>query len=205
MEKDIYNPLDKENLGRSISSAMLSRPVVPLIELNPFLGAGVYALYYKGNFRLYKPISSQNEVEFRVPIYAGKAVPDGARKGNVVQDSLSGKYLFKRLSEHRKSIEQVENLNVADFYCRYLVVDEIWIPLGESLLIQQTRPLWNNVIDGFGNHDPGKGRYRGKRPLWDTLHPGRGWAENLEMEKTGADIEKMVIDYFREGDGKDSI
>ena len=28
-----------------------------------------------------------------------------------------------------------ENLDVDDFECRYLIVDDIWIPLGETLLI----------------------------------------------------------------------
>jgi hypothetical protein len=36
------------------------------------------------------------------------------------------------------------------------------------------------LIDGFGNHDPGKGRHAGLRPRWDTLHPGRPWAERLQ-------------------------
>ena len=35
---------------------------------------------------------------------------------------------------------------------------------------------WTNIVDGFGNHDPGKGRHAGRRPLWDVLHPGRAWA-----------------------------
>jgi len=30
--------------------------------------------------------------------------------------------------------------------------------------------VWNVVIDGFGNHDPGAGRYNGERTRWDTLH-----------------------------------
>ncbi len=31
----------------------------------------------------------------------------------------------------------------------------------------------NKIIDGFGNHDPGKGRYNQLRSRWDKLHPGR--------------------------------
>ena len=148
-ESKIFNPLDKENLGKSVSSAILSQPVYSLSDLKEFVGAGVYAIYYKGSFPLYKKLSKKNQSEYLWPIYAGKAVPQGARKGNLVLDSLSGKDLFKRLNEHRKSIEASENLEIKDFYCRYLIVDDIWIPLGESVLIQQTKPLWNNVIDGF--------------------------------------------------------
>jgi hypothetical protein len=66
-----------------------------------------------------------------------------------------------------------------DFQCRFLVVDDIWIPLAESMLIEIFRPAWNMVIDGFGIHAPGKGRYGQQRSVWDSLHPGRSWAERL--------------------------
>ncbi|MFH7468019.1 Eco29kI family restriction endonuclease, partial [Pseudomonas syringae group genomosp. 7] len=62
---------------------------------------------------------------------------------------------------------------------RFLVVDDIWIPLGESLIISRFTPVWNSLIDGFGNHNPGKGRHAGMRTRWDVLHPGRVWAERL--------------------------
>jgi hypothetical protein len=66
------------------------------------------------------------------------------------------------------SLDQASNLEIDDFWCRFLVVDDIWIPLGESLLIQRHRPIWNSLIDGFGNHDLGSGRRKGARPNWDT-------------------------------------
>lgn len=74
-----------------------------------------------------------------------------------------------------------------DFYCRYLVVDDIWIPLGESLLIDMFSPLWNMLVDGFGNHDPGKGRYNQQRSVWDMIHPGRPWAEKLQPNKKSSE------------------
>ena len=49
----------------------------------------------------------------------------------------------------------------------------------EAALIRRYRPLWNTVIDGFGNNDPGAGRYNQARSEWDILHPGRLWAERL--------------------------
>lgn len=80
------------------------------------------------------------------------------------------------MREYAESVEQAKNLNLADFACRYLVVDDIWIPLGEAMMISKFVPVWNRVIDGFGNHDPGKGRYQQQRSPWDVLHPGRPWA-----------------------------
>ncbi len=80
-------------------------------------------------------------------------------------------------------MKAAKNLDPADFTFRYLIVDDIWIGLGESLMIQRYQPLWNQVVDGFGNHDPGKGRHAGMKPLWDELHPGRPWAAKCSPPK----------------------
>jgi hypothetical protein len=175
-----FNPLDKTNLGESVADALLLQPVGPLPPEEPFIGAGVYAIYYQGPFPLYKEVADLNkDGRYGWPIYVGKAVPAGARKGGYGLGADPGQALFKRLVEHASSIEQVENLEGGDFKCRFLVVDDIWIPLAESLLIEMFSPLWNKKIDGFGNHDPGKGRYNQQRSPWDGLHPGRPWAAKL--------------------------
>lgn len=174
-----YNPLDKKNLGVSAATAMLSSKVHKLPP-SKFIGAGVYAIYYTGDFKPYTKISSMNKDDFNVPIYVGKAVPAGARKGGLGMDVDHGLALYNRLSEHYSSIEAAENLNVDDFYCRFLVVDDIWIPLAEFLLIEKFKPLWNRCIEGFGNHDPGSGRYNQQKSPWDCIHKGRTWAEKLK-------------------------
>ncbi len=192
-----FNPLDKRHLGESVGQAMLRRPVIPLGNLETFNGAGIYAIYYTGCFSGYEPITKRNRNGiFTAPIYVGKAVPKGARKGGDLQ-ALPGKVLYDRLKQHAKSIEEASNLDIADFYCRYLIVDDIWIPLGESLLIAKFDPLWNKLIDGFGNHDPGKGRHAGLRPRWDVLHPGRPWAERCQPRAESAEqIIREARDYL---------
>jgi hypothetical protein len=45
----------------------------------------------------------------------------------------------------------------------------------EAALIKLHRPLWNMSLDGFGNHDPGSGRYDQAISDWDVVHPGRSW------------------------------
>lgn len=192
-----FNPLDKTNLGASVADALLARPARPLVELTEFHGAGVYALYYVGKFKAYSALAALNQAEqFSVPIYVGKAAPAGARKGGVI-DPKPGRVLFKRLTEHAESLRAATNLDVNDFHCRFLVVDDIWIPLGESLLIARFSPLWNSLIDGFGNHDPGAGRHAGMRPRWDVLHPGRPWATKCQDRKeTARDIERDVASFL---------
>jgi hypothetical protein len=197
MPEKIFNPLDKRNLGESIAEAIFKREVFPLKKLPSFEGAGIYAIYYKGNFPLYKKISEKNKKDFFQPIYAGKAIPEGGRKGGLGLEAPVGEYLYRRLNEHRKSIEAAENLNIDDFYCRFLVVDDTWIPLGESSLIENTKPLWNVVVDGFGNHDPGSGRSNQQMSPWDVLHPGRTWAKKLQPGKPEEEIKKSIADFPR--------
>lgn len=197
----LYNPLDKFNLGKSVLDALLEQHPQSLAELLPFRGAGIYAIYYHGSFDAYKPVSINPNEASAKPIYVGKAIPTGSRKGASLISTTGGQALWKRLSDHKDTIFSVEkaagNLRLADFSVRYLVVDDIWIPLGESLLIATFSPLWNTVVDGFGNHDPGAGRYNGLRPIWDVLHPGRVWADRCKVRPQNiADITQSIVRYF---------
>ena len=201
-----FNPLDKTNLGLTVAKAMLEREPVKLRMETEFPGAGIYAIYYIGNYKAYKPVALKNAGgQFAWPIYVGKAIPSGGRKGLIRKlskkakpsDALAAGPLCKRLDEHAGSIQVVRNLNIDDFFCRYLAVDDIWIPLGESLLINRFRPIWNVVIDGFGNHDPGGGRRVQARSSWDTLHPGRPWAEKQGPSRlTEKQILTNLEDFF---------
>ncbi|MFZ1576337.1 MAG: Eco29kI family restriction endonuclease [Chromatiaceae bacterium] len=193
-----FNPLDKRHLGESVGQALLHRPILPLDNLESFEGAGIYAIYYTGAFPCYGLIAERNrDGQFAAPIYVGKAVPKGARKGGEI-DASPGRVLHGRLRQHARSIEEASNLDGADFRCRYLIVDDIWIPLGESLLIAGFDPLWNKLIDGFGNHDPGSGRHAGLRPRWDVLHPGRPWADRCQpREESAEQISREAGIYLR--------
>jgi hypothetical protein len=191
-----YNPLNKKNLAASIVSRLLNQNPQ---ELPPekFVGAGIYLIYYTGDFEAYKLVSAANRGgQFAQPIYVGKAVPVGARKGGIGLDSPHGNALFKRLVEHAESLQAAKNLNLTHFKCRWLVVDEVFIRLGETLLISHYKPLWNLVVDGFGNHPPGGGRAKGKKPVWDVIHPGRRWAENLGSLVTVESVLALIKRHF---------
>ena len=76
-----FNPLDKLNLAESLAEAMLKRPVGPLPPQEKFDGAGIYAIYYVGDFGPYSHIAKKNQgKEPTSPIYVGKAVPPGAER-----------------------------------------------------------------------------------------------------------------------------
>jgi hypothetical protein len=195
-----FNPLDKVRLAESVAKALLAQAPIPLSSVPRFDGAGIYAIYYVGGFAPYQPISRMNSGgKFESPIYVGKAVPKGARKGVAELDSSSGPVLHGRLQEHMESISYASSsLRIDDFFCRYLVVDDIWIPLAESLLITRFSPVWNVVIDGFGIHDPGSGRYNQKRSAWDVIHPGRPWANRCaKSDKTQAQLLRILSEHFK--------
>lgn len=194
-----FDPLSYENLGISISRALDDQPVVPLKDVERFNGAGVYALYYSGDFPSYQELSKANRKKAGSwAIYIGKAEAESHRKGDPDQQSvLDGPKLFNRIQNHKKSIESASNLEVEDFTVRYLVVAPTWVQLAEIIAIRLHHPVWNSLIDGFGNHDPGKGRRNGMRPRWDTLHPGRTWAAQLqERPESTTAVEKEIANYL---------
>lgn len=158
----------------------VNSPIHPLLPSMSFAGAGVYALYYRGDFEPYALITQSNKTGFNQPIYAGKAVPPGWRQGRNTEVIAAS--LFNRLREHSNNIQSTHNLKLVDFHCRLMILEgqeSNLISTVESELIRKFTPLWNSVIDGFGNHDPGAGRYNQSPSEWDVLHPGRFWANRL--------------------------
>lgn len=191
-----FNPLDKLNLGRSdlgrsVADALLRRPVMSLWETADLVGAGVYAIYYTGNFPPYTPVSERNRHDFGQPIYVGKTVPKGARKGGLTFNASTGTTMRDRLRTHTNSIRETTNIQIVDFWYRALVVDDVWIPLGENMMIELFQPIWNRVIDGFGNKTPGARRFTQYRSLWDVMHPGREFAS---MQPDGGRTPQEVMD-----------
>jgi hypothetical protein len=193
-----YNPLDKINLAKSIEDQLLGRAPLPFADLDGVKGAGVYVIYYSGPFPAYAPIAAASVARDRKPIYVGKAIPKGGRKGGLHMDaSATGTSLATRLRQHAGSISEAKNLELKDFTVRHLVVEDIWIPLGENMLIETFQPVWNIVLDGFGNKTPGIRRERQYKSPWDVVHPGRKFADR-QAEQPGSSeffIER-IADFF---------
>src|SRR6266851_1502843 len=84
-EDRIYNPLDKDHLAESIVREFFKGQLHPLPPAESFVGAGIYALYYRGSFPLYSQISASLTrflttlpglvPEQPIPIYIGKSEP----------------------------------------------------------------------------------------------------------------------------------
>lgn len=185
-----------------VDDAIAFMEETPSYELPPptqFVGSGVYALYYVGNFPLYARISALNRDSLVQPIYVGKAVPPGWRTARAKETRTPD--LYRRLREHSRSVEQARNLALVALKCRFVILADVEADLVvpvEAELIRRHRPLWNAVIGGFGNHDPGSGRYNQARSEWDVLHPGRLWAERLTgVSPTLEQVVANVEDFLR--------
>lgn len=168
-------------------------PVQTLPPSESFLGTGVYALYYIGSNPLYKRYAELNRLSYDYPIYVGKAVPKGWRQARSSDNTLNqSRELISRLREHGRNISLVSDLLLEDFMCRFVIFEaegSDMISTIEAALIKLNRPLWNSSIDGFGNHDPGSGRYKQAKSDWDVIHEGRLWADKCN----GIHSEKSTI------------
>lgn len=166
-----FDPLQVEHIGVTLAIALLEQPIVPLPPLTSFTDGGVYALYYTGPNVAYAGLAGLNASSVVYPVYIGKAVRESAKQGfNPRQTSKTP--LYNRLSDHASSITQASgSLQLSDFSCRYLQLNDAYISLAESVLITTFRPPWNGM--GFGSKVVGGPRMSGKGSLWDALHPGR--------------------------------
>lgn len=165
-----------------------------------FAGAGVYALYYTGSHPIYHPYSQLNRLAYNYPIYVGKAVPRGWRQARISLGITSpGAELFSRIREHSRNIFSTSDLSLNDFACRFVIFEDTGIDMIstiEAALIKLNRPLWNTVVDGFGNHTPGNGRFNQAKSDWDVLHPGRSWADLCLGTPKEKDIILSRIEQF---------
>lgn len=188
---DYYDPLTWENLMAGLVAHFERQPSISLAAVDNVRGPGVYVLFYNGPYPAYAPISGTPK-----PIYAGKAVPEGTRKGTVKKNA--GRFALRgRLRDHHKSLAAATNLDVNDFECRALAVVPVWITLAERFLFDYYAPVWNKVLDGFGNKDQGGERKTGKASLWDTLHPGREWAAERVRTRSEEDVLALVAEFFQ--------
>ena len=95
-----------------------------------------------------------------------------------------------------------QNLNVADFECRYLVVKSAWQNTAETYLINGFMPVWNDEVGicfGIGKHGDSAATRKNTRSPWDTLHPGRKWAgtdNNTPNPMSSDEIKTQIANHY---------
>lgn len=174
-----FDPLAVENVGVTLAVELLEQPLHPLPPAERFAGAGVYALYYTGAHQAYAGLIALGGGTggSKYPVYIGSAVRENAKQG-FRPTSTSQARLWSRLGHHAESIREVEvagldpGFRLEDFRCRYLILNDAYITLAESVMIATFRPAWNGM--GFGSKVVGGERMTGRPSLWDSLHAGRG-------------------------------
>jgi Eco29kI restriction endonuclease len=190
----LFDPTDPRTAGRVVALTMVAQARHSLDNIPEFYGAGVYAIYYRGGFEAYAPLSATDH-----PIYVGKADPDNpAAKDAVTQ----GAKLSARLREHAKSISKATStLSLADFECRFLIVQTGFQKSAEDYLINFFQPIWNSetkICFGLGKHGDSADTRGNKRSPWDTVHPGRVWADGTaENQKAPELIRSQIAAHFQ--------
>ncbi|MYM36593.1 Eco29kI family restriction endonuclease [Duganella sp. FT94W] len=182
--ESIFDPSDPNTSGRVVALTLVAQTKHPLAKIPEFYGAGVYAIYYKGDFAPYAQLKGRDH-----PIYVGKADPDNPAAKDAVSQ---GTKLSARLNEHARSIRKaVTTLDINDFECRFLIVQTGFQKSAEDYLINFFKPIWNSetkICFGLGKHGDSSDTRGNKRSPWDTMHPGREWAnataENQKAPET---------------------
>jgi len=192
LPESFFDPTEPRLVGHFVALALIAQDRRPLADFGKSYGAGVYAIYYTGNAKIYQTISCTE-----TPIYVGKADPPANAKTVLDQ----GTKLTDRLNEHRKNIDKVAGIDIADFECRALAVQSGYQTSAETHLISLFAPIWNNetkILYGIGKHgDAATTRANNKSP-WDTIHPGRAWAAGNKEAKSVGQIEAEVAAHFLE-------
>lgn len=200
MPRATFDPADPKAIGRMVSIALLAQPLVPLADVRPAYGSGVYAIYYRGDHPLYAGISGSE-----TPIYVGKADPANDDASTTREQ---GAKLTARLLEHAGTIGTAEGfadhlpahlspIRLADFVCRRLVCATNAQLVAEKHLIRTFWPIWNSETKacwGMSKHGDAATTRANKRSPWDVVHPGRAWAldQRLVDSLAPAEIEQRI-------------
>jgi len=188
--RSISTPLAMTSRRLSLHALSPPQPRAALDKVERFYGSGVYAIYYKGGFAPYQPISGSE-----TPIYVGKEDP---QVGNARTPIEQAEKLYGRLNDHRRNIgKATTTISIADFEYRSLVVQSGWQGAAEDYLIHLFKPVWNNetgICYGLGKHGDSPSTRANLRSPWDTLHPGRDWAHHDPSMKDARPRSQILSD-----------
>jgi len=180
----IFDPTDPNTAGRVVALTLVAQHRHSLAHIPDFYGAGVYAIYYKGDFAPYEMLKGKEH-----PIYVGKADPDNPAAKDAIKQ---GTKLSTRLREHANNIRKASTtLRIEDFECRFLIVQTGFQKSAEDYLINFFKPIWNSetkICFGLGKHGDSSDTRGNKRSPWDTMHPGRAWANSTTENQKAPEL-----------------
>ena len=78
-----FDPGNPDTVGRLVVIALLAQERVPLQEIKPTYGSGVYAIYYTGQHPAYAEVAGTE-----TPVYVGKADPKEPRAATPRQQGV---------------------------------------------------------------------------------------------------------------------
>ena len=171
-----FDPLNLLSLAQSVERTLIEKPLNPFQPLVPFLTAAAFTASTTQD-----PTSCMHQSRAVRPgsRFTPDTRPHGGRRPAACWHRLISRSCSTVCVITRAFCSKSMTCNSTYSSYRVLVVDDMWAPLAEELLIHHFRPVWNVVVDGFGNHEPGSGRNAQPRSVWDELHPGRPWAARL--------------------------
>ena len=196
-----WKDAENEELIKDIIRSFNGTPIHPLPPKVPFIGIGVYAIYYVGKSHLYSEVSLANRLSYDQPIYVGKAVSVPWIQEENYSNS-KGLELFGRLKEHVASINAARStLKLEDFFVRYVVFEDNYsemIAQIEEKMIEQYKPVWNSCIEGFGNKGSEIKGCQWALTEWDVVHPGRPrGGKPLGNLEDRLSLERRIIKYLQ--------
>ncbi|MFE7326555.1 Eco29kI family restriction endonuclease [Streptomyces sp. NPDC057565] len=161
-----FDPLSTEQISHTICETFERQPLVSMLhEIPRFDGAGLYALYYRGEeVSLYLPLNS-----LQIPVYVGQGRSSNSATGAKASARCP---VYDRLRKHRRSIEEAK-LPLEEFRFRALLLPDVHANLGENGLRVGYQPVWNHTLTGFGGNEQGSTTRQSKKSKWDTVHDGR--------------------------------
>jgi len=143
-----YDPLDLRTLAESMVQVVLEQKVYPLGDVPSFEGAGVYVIYYTGDYEPYKSIAQKNKGrKWNQPIYVGEAARKGGRKGGVLAVGPAGKVLLSRLKNH---VDSIRGLRISKWKTFLSLSGSEGLLYSALRIALSCRMRSQLAIDGFG-------------------------------------------------------
>lgn len=112
--ESIFDPTDPNTSGRVVALTLVAQIRHPLAKIPEFYGAGVYAIYYRGDF---EPYAAQ-----------GHGPPDLHRQGRSGQPGRQGRGRPRHQTigppQRAREVhpQRRHHLDINDFDCRFLIV-----------------------------------------------------------------------------------